>query len=352
MVQLFKEMMAFCRKGLKKIRVQAERLELLLKHHRLATTLTASLLTLAMLMSVMTVTIHKVVVLDEGKEIAAFHSVFTEEQAILENAELTLKEGDETVLTEKDGTITLSIIRAFPVEIFADGQEQTVYLTKGTVTDALKKAKITPNEADLLSPAAEEAVKSGMKIRLDRVTTATVEETVSVKYKTKEISTNDLYVGNSKVVQEGKKGSKLNTYTVTYVNGKETSRKLIASEMIEEPIEKIVKVGAKYKSTFKKTSSTPKKYKKVIAMEATAYAAGGSTATGRPAQWGVVAVDPRVIPLGTKVYVETADGKYIYGTAIAADTGGAIKGNKIDICVNTRAQAYQFGRRIVNVYIL
>ena len=87
-------------------------------------------------------------------------------------------------------------------------------------------------------------------------------------------------------------------------------------------------------------------------MECTAYAAGGSTATGRPAQWGVIAVDPRVIPLGTRVYVESAEGKYIYGEAIAADTGGAIKGNIIDICVNSNAEAYRFGRRTVNVYIL
>ena len=70
------------------------------------------------------------------------------------------------------------------------------------------------------------------------------------------------------------------------------------------------------------------------------------------AKGGVVGVDPGVIPLGTRVYVETADGQYIYGTAVAADTGGAIKGNKIDICVDTSSEAYAFGRRTVNVYIL
>ena len=112
----------------------------------------------------------------------------------------------------------------------------------------------------------------------------------------------------------------------------ETARTLVSSEIIKEPADRVVLVGTKVKSSFKKTASTPAAYKKVIAMTATAYVAGGTTATGRPAQWGVVAVDPRVIPLGTRVYVETADGQYIYGTAVAADTGGAIKGNKIDIC--------------------
>lgn len=90
-------------------------------------------------------------------------------------------------------------------------------------------------------------------------------------------------------------------------------------------------------------------------MEATAYDPGpiscgpnanGYTATGMKAGYGVVAVDPRVIPLGTKVYVEG------YGYAIAADIGGAIKGNRIDLCYNTYQEAIRFGRRMVRVYLL
>ena len=102
---------------------------------------------------------------------------------------------------------------------------------------------------------------------------------------------------------------------------------------------------------------------KVITANATAYDASscgkapshpayGITATGRRAGYGIVAVDPSIIPLGTKLYIESADGSYVYGTAIAADTGGAIKGNRIDLCYNTRAEAIQFGRRQMKVYIL
>ena len=88
-------------------------------------------------------------------------------------------------------------------------------------------------------------------------------------------------------------------------------------------------------------------------MEATAYApfvCGGSksgrTATGVMAGHGIAAVDPRVIRLGTKLYVEG------YGFCIAADTGGAIKGARIDLCYDTYRQAIQFGRRAVTVYVL
>lgn len=333
-------------------RPYAERFGRLMMHHRLATTLVASTLILAMLMSVMTVSIHRIEVLDDGETVASYFTVFTENEEILERNALTLGAGDELTRKEEGGIITLSIARGFPVYIKADAKETVVMIAGGSVEDALKLAGITCGNEDILSADLTDEVESGMRITLDRVTTETVEEIEEIEYTTKRVKTNDLYVGNSRTVQKGKDGSKKCTYTVTYINGEEVDRKLVNEEVIEEPVEKIIEVGDKVKSTFKKTSSTPTSYKKVIAMQCTAYAAGGYTASGLPAQWGVIAVDPRVIPLGTKVYVETTDGKYIYGTAVAADTGSAIKGNIIDICVNTHAEAYAFGRRTVNVYIL
>ena len=69
-------------------------------------------------------------------------------------------------------------------------------------------------------------------------------------------------------------------------------------------------------------------------------------------RYGVVAVDPRVIPLGSRLYIEAENGTWIYGTAVAADTGGAIKGNKIDLYVESYSDAINFGRRKAKVYIL
>lgn len=92
-------------------------------------------------------------------------------------------------------------------------------------------------------------------------------------------------------------------------------------------------------------------YVDALTMEASAYLPGdgngdGVTALGIPATYGVAAVDPRVIPLGTRLYVEG------YGEAIAADTGGAIRGSKIDLCMEDYSEAMSFGRRDVTVYIL
>ena len=92
-------------------------------------------------------------------------------------------------------------------------------------------------------------------------------------------------------------------------------------------------------------------YTQVLGMEATAYlptdgSVEGVTAMGIPATYGIVAVDPDVIPLGSRVYIPG------YGEALAADTGGAIYGYRIDLCMEDYYQAMDFGRRNVTVFVL
>jgi 3D (Asp-Asp-Asp) domain-containing protein len=111
-------------------------------------------------------------------------------------------------------------------------------------------------------------------------------------------------------------------------------------------------------SAAKKDASAPQSYKQALKIVATAYAPGphdngkwGSlTHLGTQVRPGVIAVDPRVIPLGSRVYIEFPDGHGVY--ARAEDTGGAIKGNRIDIAMWTVNEAYDFGMQDVRVYIL
>lgn len=93
-------------------------------------------------------------------------------------------------------------------------------------------------------------------------------------------------------------------------------------------------------------------YSKALSVTATAYTGGGITATGTNARYGAIAVDPSVIPYGTRMYIVSDDGKYIYGYATAEDCGGAIKGNKIDLYFDSYDTCIQFGRRSCTVYIL
>ena len=93
-------------------------------------------------------------------------------------------------------------------------------------------------------------------------------------------------------------------------------------------------------------------YTSTISVEATAYTGGGTTATGTSARYGAIAVDPSVIPYGTKMYIVSDDGKWIYGVATAEDCGGAIKGHIVDLYFDDYSTCIQFGRRNCTVYIL
>jgi len=112
------------------------------------------------------------------------------------------------------------------------------------------------------------------------------------------------------------------------------------------------------KSAAVEQGAAPGSSKRVLDIVATAYAPGphdngkwGSlTHLGTQVRPGIIAVDPRVIPLGSRVYIEFADGRGVY--AVAEDTGGAIKGNRIDIAMRTVSEAYEFGMQKVKVYVL
>ena len=136
----------------------------------------------------------------------------------------------------------------------------------------------------------------------------------------------------------------------TIVNGK-----VVSKEELKKQEESKAQVNlSNEKST--KSEAVPSvdfEYSKVLTMNATAYsndpaenAGYTTTKLGTPLRHGVVAVDPKVIPLGTKLYIEG------YGYAVAEDTGGAIKGNKIDLCFTDKALVHAFGRRNVKVYVL
>nr|WP_318281151.1 3D domain-containing protein [Paenibacillus bovis] len=145
-------------------------------------------------------------------------------------------------------------------------------------------------------------------------------------------------------------------YEVTKENGKEIDRKLVAEKTVQESQNKIVAVGTKVMvAQVSRGNNTVAANGKEMYVEATAYTAycngcSGKTATGINLRSNpdvkVIAVDPRIIPLGTKVWVEG------YGYAVAGDVGGAIKGDKIDVFMPTKEQAFRFGRKKVKIRIL
>ncbi|MEI6521216.1 MAG: 3D domain-containing protein [bacterium] len=250
------------------------------------------------------------------------------------------------VVTAQDTERTQPATLITPMHVFinSDGQRREVVTIKPTVQTVLHQENIMLGDNDRLTPAGDTAVKDGMDISITRITCLVVKDQVNI-----EPPTRTRYIprtaSSCQTVRQGIPGIKERTIVVWKSDGKETTRWISSERVIKNPTPTLISRG--------KLAS--RSAGEILLCEATAYDPGpgscgkyadGYTATGMRAGRGVIAVDPRFIPLGTRVYV---DG---YGYAIAADTGGAIKGRIIDVCFPTRGECIRWGRKMVKVRIL
>lgn len=237
-----------------------------------------------------------------------------------------------------------------------DGNSAVLVNTSQTTVQAiLDDAGITLNPQDTITPALNAVVPENGQIIITRVVYEQVVEEIPIPYATNEVKSAALLWGEREVTTAGVNGAEAVTYKVTKVNGVETERAEEGRVIAREAVDEVITVGTKLTGEALKAAGA-----KCILCTATAY--DGSyqtlgyynprTALGKVPTVGTVAVDPRVIPLGKKLFIETTDGSYVYGESFAGDTGGAIKGNRVDLFMASRAEALQFGRRQVRVYIL
>ncbi len=249
------------------------------------------------------------------------------------------------------------------ISLIVKGEEIKISSFKKTVRELLSENEIQYDDDDIITPSLSSELKDYMEIKVVEVTQSQVTEKEDIPYSVKLIDDNDLLKGKTKVTQEGKSGEKEITYNLTYYDGKLVKKALECEKISQEPVDKIVKKGIKEEvvvasrsttsrnssSSESKTSSTSNsasKNGKHMVVQATAYAGDSITSTGTVPKWGTIAVDPRVIPYGSKVYIPQFN-----KTFIAEDCGGAIKGNIIDIFMNSESECYKWGRRTIDIYI-
>src|SRR5690625_97150 len=290
--------------------------------------------------------------------------------------------------TLKEG-MTIDVTKAFQVTVVNGGEKEKYWTTGGTVEQLLNDHKITylKNSNDKINVKLSDKIKEDTKIKIVRVDKEKeeVEEAIPFEVETQEDSS--LEKGKEKVVSEGEEGLVVKTYEVTKEDGKKADRVLKAEKVKKESQNKVVAVGTKEakqandggnlqtlakseskseskskpKSNSSSESNSSKKSNssnssgKTLTMSASAYTAkcsgcSGHTSTGINLNANpnkkVVAVDPSVIPLGTKVWVEG------YGEAVAGDTGGNIVGNRIDLHFPNKEAALAFGQKTVTVKVL
>lgn len=265
------------------------------------------------------------------------------------------------------------IMRGKEITIIADGVKRGAVVTKADAHAALVEAGYVPSEQDEIS-----VKPSGDLASSDTIEFVTVSVTEDIKKEEIEpaieyVDDPSLTVGETRVIDEGQSGVREIKSVTTYRSGEQFNSELLDVSVTVAPKSKVVAVGTKTPETVTalmpagtiKVSDTGgtingMKYSRKINMTATAYSTSPSenggysvSAMGGKLGFGIAAIDPRVVPLGSKVYVTSPDGTWNYGIASAEDTGGAIKGNRIDLCYEgSVSEVNMFGRRSCVVYIL
>lgn len=276
---------------------------------------------------------------------------------LLKSNGITLKEKDlitpniENKVSKGD---VVKIRTALPVKIKIDGKEEDVLTASTDVEEMLNSEGIKLGDEDRVLPGKDSLIVKDMNIEIVRVETKDIETVEAIPFTTEVKNDENMINTSSKTLKDGQNGEKKIVTRVVYENGQEVSRKVVSQAVLREPVSKLVAKGTM--KTFALSRGNELSYKRMINARTTAYYAvygvGKTyTASGRKAVrdengYSTVAVDPRVIPLGTKMYI---DG---YGYAIAADTGVGVDGNSIDVFFNTYAEAARWGVKNLKVYIL
>lgn len=257
-----------------------------------------------------------------------------------------------TVITDDTN---IYVYNAKNIKLTTNGTEMSVKAPEGTVENALNILGYTVTDNDILSVDKNAQVEDDMEIILKKVTYVDEKSTEKISYKTVEKDSDDIMTGESEVSQKGVDGEKEVTKRCKYIDGKYASTKVIGEKVTKEPVDKVILNGTK-RGTITDTSGAPVSYRYMVSGSGTAYTAapGSLTATGVTVYEGGVAVNPAIIPYGSKLYIEAADGSHVYGYATAVDTGGALMDGSaiVDLFYFSYDDCVNFGRRDVNVYVL
>ena len=260
---------------------------------------------------------------------------------------------------------------SFSVTIKYHGKTTRTTGFRETVAQLLQRLELEVSGEDVVSHGMEEEIFHGMELRIDRVITLTQTYTTTVAHETTYCNDPSIPQGMDAVLTEGVDGELLCTADVTYINGMEARRLVRSETLTRAPVTEVIGIGTGEAESAMDPGGMPVigdgyitlptgevlTYTDTATIRATAYThtdAGCDfiTSTGTTVRWGTVAVDPRYIPYGTRMFIIASNGSYVYGLAMAEDCGGDIKGDRMDLYMPTYEQCMEFGRRTCTIYFL
>ncbi len=251
---------------------------------------------------------------------------------------------------------------ATPVEITVDGQTSIVNTFSQTVRGVLADANVAFSQDDIVTPSLDEIIDADTKIVVSRVIYRDIEKVEAIPFN-KVTKGSSLVKGKSpKVSVAGKNGEKTITIREKYVDGVFVSSEVVSEVITTQPVTEVTLIRPTAENPISQLeppadfeldeNGIPKNYKKVITGKAVAY----STKKKTKLVPGCVAVNFNQFPRGTKLYITTTDGSYVYGYAKAADTGAFATrpGNTVlvDLFFSSYEETIAWGAKQVNVYVL
>ena len=305
-------------------------------------------------------------VITDGSRILVYTTTATDPETILDEAGLALGADDTYTIQANDGNSEITVQRGQTISINYYGEEMEVTSFGETVEALLTRLNLSWGEDDVISLDLEQDTFDGMEFSVSSIVRKEQTYTGIVPYETVYCNDATLAVGETAVLTEGANGTSTCTALVTYVNGIETERNVLSEKLSQPPVDEVIAVGTAEiqvtdpdmpiidENTITLPTGEVLPYTKVITSLATAYCDKGLTATGTQARVGAIAVDPRRIPYGTRLFIMSVDGEYIYGIATAEDTGSRehIIGTRIDLHYDTKAECIKFGARDCLVFFL
>ena len=319
---------------------------------------------LAVMMISMASLINTICINDEGKTLM-LRTTETDPQTLLEeNGIVTLSTDIVNFSGIEGGYGEINITRSFPVTVTADKRSETIYVTNGTVQDVLTQLNIDYDNNDLLTPDPEKTLEENEQIVLQRVEYVTRSEELTIPHETETKPSPLLKNGRTITLQSGSDGSKVLSYVQRTVDGVIEEEELVGEAVTKAPVTQKLLVGADVAvspldfDVATDENGIPLNYTRVLTNQvATGYNMRRSNvrgASGMKLSAGYVAVRADEIPYGTRMYITSSDGSFVYGYAIAADTGvGLMQGSiDVDLYYDTYIESCLNGRKTVTIYIL
>lgn len=332
-----------------------------------ATAVILPVLTLTCLLK-QTVSAQNTYVITDGATVLVHTTAATDPKLVLDEAGLPLGAEDTYTTSQSNGVSEITVQRAQDVTIQLFGEPTHVEAHGETVEQLLSRLNIELDENTVVSVPMDTVTTDGMELEVTRTVHTTETYSRDIPFETIYCDDSTLPVGTEKVISSGSNGEMRCTADVTYRNGQQVSRSVTQEQTVLQPKNAVVARGTAPEEsgsdmpiigdgTIITSTGETLTYTDVIPVLASAYTKTDEgcddyTATGTLARVGAIAVDPTVIPYGTRMFIVSDDGAYVYGIATAEDCGGAIGGHRVDLYFDTTAECFEFGMRDCKVYIL